>query len=91
MAAEPVRTRTRIAPLSGSFMIVSMFGFIFSALLGYFGSLDKSWAFAFASVFLLMFISSMISMTYAEPEAILHIDEREKRRMQLHGRKKQQA
>ena len=77
-----------VAPLSGTFMITSMFGFIFSALFGYFGTLDKTWAFTFSFVFLIMFISSMISMTYAKPEAVLMIDEREKRRHLLHKKKR---
>ncbi|MBU0666294.1 MAG: hypothetical protein ABIC91_03880 [Nanoarchaeota archaeon] len=52
----------KVAPLSSSFMLVSMLGFIICA---YF--LDhpvlKSWAFAFTIVFILMFISAVISMS----------------------------
>jgi hypothetical protein len=47
------------APLSSTYMLVSLIGFIMSAFL-----LDVilSWAFAFMGVFLVMFISSVVSM-----------------------------
>ncbi len=48
------------APLSSTYMLVSLIGFIMSAIL-----LDvlPSWAFAFMIVFIVMFISSIISMS----------------------------
>jgi uncharacterized membrane protein len=47
-------------PLSSSYMLVSLMGFIFSAFM-----LDifPSWAFAFMIVFLVMFVSSVVSMS----------------------------
>jgi len=52
-----------VAPLSGGYMITSIVGFLISA----FWVLPKSakWGFAFLLFFALMFIASMISMTYA--------------------------
>lgn len=47
-------------PLSSTYMLVSMMGFIVSALM-----IDvlPSWAFAFMIVFIVMFIASIISMS----------------------------
>ena len=47
------------APLSSTYMLVSMLGFIFSAFL-----LEHipSWSMAFLSVFTVMFIASVVSM-----------------------------
>lgn len=48
------------APLSSTYMLVSLLGFIFSAFL-----IDKipTWSFAFLIVFTVMFIASLISMS----------------------------
>lgn len=53
----------KIAPLKGSFMIASIIGFIISAIWVY--NISPQFGFAFALVFTLMFIASLISMTYA--------------------------
>jgi len=52
-----------IAPLSGGFMIISILGFLLSAY--WIFDLDKTWGFTFCLVFTLMFVASLISMTYA--------------------------
>ncbi|MBR9675807.1 hypothetical protein GOV05_02255 [Candidatus Woesearchaeota archaeon] len=54
------------APLSSTFFLTSIFGFLISAL--YISSLSPTWSFAFSLIFVLMFISSMISMTKATTE-----------------------
>jgi len=51
-----------IVPLKGTFMLTSLVGFIISWL--YVLPRDKTWGFTFILFFVLMFISSMISMTY---------------------------
>ena len=61
-----------VAPLSGSFMLISILGFIVSAM--YVFPRSASYGFAFALVFALMFIASMISMTYADVDEILSMD-----------------
>ena len=50
----------RQKPLSSAYMLVSMMGFIVSALM-----IDvlPSWAFAFMVVFIVMFIASIISLS----------------------------
>ncbi len=50
-------------PLKGSFMVLSMIGFLTTAYLIY--PADKSYGFAFMAVFVAMFIASLISMTKA--------------------------
>ena len=75
-----------IAPLSGLFMITSILGFLISAIFIYDlrdqAGIIYPWApslgFSFCLVFVLMFVASLISMTYADSEEELQIDERRK-------------
>ena len=53
----------KVAPLSSGFMVASIVGFLVSVMLVYKSS--QKFGFAFALVFALMFIASIISMTYA--------------------------
>jgi hypothetical protein len=65
--------RFKVAPLSGTFMLASLFGIFFSVLI-----LSKSsvtWAFTIGFLSLIAFIASVISMTYAPVEDELLIDE----------------
>lgn len=55
-----------IQPLKGSFMIVSMFGFILSFI--YAEDLGPTWSFTFMFFFILAFISSIVSMAYGGPD-----------------------
>ena len=59
-----------VAPLKGGYMITSMVGFIISAI--YVFPRSQTWGFAFTIFFTLMFVASMISMTYGPEEAMLH-------------------
>ena len=52
-----------IAPLSGSYMITSIVGVLVSAI--YVIPKSQRWGFTFVLFFTLMFVASMISMTYA--------------------------
>ena len=63
-----------VAPLSGGYMLTSIVGFLVSIFLveptlsKYFGSgssAPKTWAFTLVLFFVLMFVASLISMTYA--------------------------
>ena len=62
---------TNVAPLSGGFMITSILGFLISAMYVY----DKSnrWGFTFGLFFMMMFVASLISMTYGPDEAMYHV------------------
>jgi multisubunit Na+/H+ antiporter MnhB subunit len=51
------------APLKTSFMVASIIGFLVSAI--WIAKYWPSYGFAFALVFTLMFVASMVSMTYA--------------------------
>jgi hypothetical protein len=51
-------------PLKGSFMLFSILGFFVSVIWVY-DKFSRSWGFAFALLFTLMFVASLISMTYA--------------------------
>ncbi|MBU0980638.1 MAG: hypothetical protein KJ709_07550 [Nanoarchaeota archaeon] len=64
----------KVAPLSGTFMIASMIGFFISTLIVY--PRWPSMGFAFIILFAVMFIASMISMTYGPVEAELALDKR---------------
>ncbi len=52
-----------VAPLSGGYMITSIVGFLISAF--YILPNSSKWGFTFVLFFSLMFVASMISMTYA--------------------------
>jgi len=56
----------KVAPLKGSFMLISILGFVISAIYVY--DINPKFGFAFSLVFVLMFIASLISMTYAPIE-----------------------
>ena len=63
-----------VAPLKGGFMITSMVGFLISAI--YVFDASPRWGFTFALFFTLMFVASLISMTYGPDEAMLHVGQR---------------
>ena len=54
---------SKVAPLKNSLMAASILGFIISAF--YVNTLSRTWGFTFMLFFGLLFIASMISMTYA--------------------------
>lgn len=59
---KEVKTMFKVAPLHSSLMLFSMLGFIISAFF-ISNPLVKTWAWAFIVVFVLIFISSVISMS----------------------------
>lgn len=67
--------RFKVAPLSGTFMITSIFGFLISTMFLSKITGAETYAFTLALLFGIMFISSVISMTYSPVEAELAIDE----------------
>jgi hypothetical protein len=60
-----LKSPLRYAPLSSGFMLISMIGFLVSALM--ISGWSESWGFTFSLIFTMMFIASMVSMTKAEP------------------------
>jgi len=67
-------SQPNIAHLSGGFMISSIVGFLISAVYVYPAS--NRWGLTFAIFFTLMFVSSMISMTYGPDTSLKHISQR---------------
>ena len=63
-----------IAPLSGAFMITSIVGFLISAF--YILPNSRTWGFTFVLFFTLMFVASLISMTYAPSDWPLRMDKK---------------
>ena len=55
-----------VAPLSGGFMLTSIVGFLISAF--YVLPQSAKWGFTFVLFFALMFVASLISMTYSPGE-----------------------
>ena len=73
--------RLEFAPLSSSFMLTAIIGFLISVIMIF--PKNQQWGFAFATVFVLMFAASMISMTHAPIGDELHIDERRKKKRKI--------
>ena len=68
-----------VAPLKGGYMITSIVGFMVSAV--YVFPRSQAWGFTFTIFFMLMFVASLISMTYGPDEAMLHAGhERERKK-----------
>ena len=63
-----------VAPLKGGFMITSIMGFVISATYVY--NASARWGITFAIFFVLMFVSSLISMTYGPDEAMLPVEKK---------------
>lgn len=59
-----------VAPLKGGYMITSIVGFMISAV--YVFPRSQTWGFTFTIFFMLMFVASLISMTYGPDEAMYH-------------------
>ncbi len=66
------KKRFKAAPLDSAFMATSIIGF-FVSIWFVMRFLSFSWGFAFATLFVLMFLASLISMTRADVETN-HID-----------------
>lgn len=68
--------RYNVAPLTGSYMITSIVGFLISIMYVY--DISNRWGFAFALFFMMMFVASLISMTYGPDEAMYHVGHKNK-------------
>ena len=66
--------KRKIAPLSGSFMITAIVGFLISAI--YIFPRSNPWGLALSILFAVMFAAAMISTTYAPLEAEWEADKR---------------
>ena len=68
----------RVAPLNSSFMVSSILGILISVIWVY--NQSKPFGVAFTIVFALMFISSIISMTFGPAETELDMDKPKKKK-----------
>jgi len=73
------------APLSSGYMLASMLGFLISVVV--IVPISMQWGITLAFIFALMFIASVISMTYAPIEAELEIDYKQKNSREKKKRK----
>lgn len=81
-------------PLSGTFLITAIIGFIISAYFIY--DLSEAWGFTFCLFFVLMFIASMISLTKAaipehinvRPEIYIRGSKKKKKKVKKKKRKR---
>ena len=69
-----MKKELNIAPLSGGYMVTSLVGFLISAF--YIMPNSRKWGFTFVLFFTLMFIASLISMTYAPSDWPLKMGKR---------------
>lgn len=60
---RPVQSSFHIEPLPATFSLIGMLGFIITTVFTVSGRVPLSWGVAFDTVFALMFIASMISIT----------------------------
>ena len=65
-----------VAPLSGGYMLTSIVGFLISAF--YILPNSATWGFTFVLFFTLMFVASLISMTYSPSDWPLRMDIKKK-------------
>ena len=63
---EVIIMAIKVAPLNSTFMLIAILGFLISTIWIY--PMFKPWGFAFALVFALMFLASIVSMTYGPAE-----------------------
>ena len=73
-------------PLTSTFMLASMLGFILSVFVVW--PLSLSWGFAFAFLFALFFIASVYNFTHAPDEDVLAVHEPERHLKHLVGYEK---
>ncbi len=69
-----LRKEFNIAPLSSGYMLTSIVGFLVSAF--YVLPNSRTWGFTLVLFFTLMFVASMISMTYSPTDWPLRMDKK---------------
>ena len=63
MGKEKKRPNYQFTPLSGTFMITSILGFLIVTVYTAYDRIALPWGFSFALIFVIMFIASVISIT----------------------------
>ncbi|MFP4190038.1 MAG: hypothetical protein ACLFNK_01865 [Candidatus Woesearchaeota archaeon] len=78
MKDRKTQRKPKIAPLSNSFFLISIVGLYVSLI--FVTPKSPDYGVAFSIVFGIMFIASMISLTYAPARALIKLEEYEKKR-----------
>jgi hypothetical protein len=73
-----IKGKFRFAPISGTYMAISMLGILISLMYVYKQSAD--WGVTFTLVFSLMFIASIVSMTVADPDTFIELETKGKKK-----------
>ena len=69
-------------PLPSSFFLASILGAIITIFYWHKGSLADSWGTSFLLLFIIMFIASFVSMSRADVDALLELDQHNKAKKQ---------
>jgi len=64
------KLRYQTIPLSGAFMITSILGFLLVTVYTIYGRINVTWGFTLGLIFLIMFISSVVSITPTFPSEL---------------------
>ena len=72
------KRKFKFAPLNGTYMAVSLIGLFVSVMYVYEQSAD--FGIAFAIVFAIMFVASLLSMTYADPDAFIELETKNRKK-----------
>lgn len=67
---EKTGFRYETVPVSGGFMLASIFGFLIVTIYTVSGRLDLTWGFTFDLIFVIMFIASLVSITPTLPKEL---------------------
>ena len=68
----------KFAPLSGGFMAASLLGILVSIMFVY--NHYPDWGITFTAIFVVMLISSFVSMTVTDPEEFIELETRHKKK-----------
>ncbi len=72
------KRKFKFAPLTGGFMATSILGILISLMYVYPES--ENWGVTFAAIFIIMFIASIVSMTNADPDVFIELEEKTKKK-----------
>lgn len=67
-----MKRKFKFAPLNGAFMASSILGILISAM--YVLPVNETWGLTFLIAFGVMFIASVISMTVADPDEFIELE-----------------
>ena len=78
MEEQSTMKKPKVAPLPNSFFLTSIIGFYISII--FVMPRSEDFGVAFSIVFIVMFIASMISLTYAPAKSLIALEEYERKR-----------